>query len=88
MEVYGIERFMEAANAEVADRDVDAGGKRKLLVVHLRGDEDIVCLRLQCPSTRAVYVIRVPPTVRTCKQAAAWIAGFDDPDEYNPLYET
>jgi hypothetical protein len=33
-------------------------------------------------------VIRVPPTLGTCRAAVAWIAGFDDEDDYKPLVET
>jgi hypothetical protein len=51
-------------------------------------DSAIVCLSVQCPSTGALYIMRVPPEMQTCRQAAAWIAGFDDPDEYRPLQET
>jgi hypothetical protein len=30
----------------------------------------------------------VPPAMRTCHQAAAWIAGFDNPNDYRPILET
>jgi hypothetical protein len=26
--------------------------------------------------------------MKTCRQAVAWTAGFDDPDDYRPLVET
>ena len=45
----------------------------------------LVC---RCPSTGRQYILRVPPTTRTCRQAAAWIAGFDNPNSYNPIRET
>ena len=32
--------------------------------------------------------LRVPPTVRTCRAAAAWLAGFSEPDAYRPVLET
>jgi hypothetical protein len=51
-------------------------------------DSAIVCLSVQCPSTGALYIMRVPPEMQTCGQAAAWIAGFDSPDEYRPEVET
>lgn len=28
--------------------------------------------------------IRVPPTMRTAREAVAWTYGFDDPDDYSP----
>lgn len=88
LERIGIERFLAQVNAEVIDKDTDPGGDRSLLRVSLKNDEDVVCLSVSCPSTGRNYVLRVPPTIMTCHAAAAWIAGFDDPNEYNPLVET
>ena len=35
------------------------------------------------------HIIRVPPVgMNTCHKAAAWIAGFDNPDDYRPILET
>ena len=70
------------------DEDEDSGGKRKLLAISIPNDEDLVVLSVSCPSTGRKYVLRVPPRTRTCHQAAAWIAGFDNPDDYHPVYET
>lgn len=85
---YGYGRFLKDANAEVLDDDRDSGGPRELLRVKLANDEDLVALSCFCPSTNRQYIIRVPPSTTTCHHAAAWIAGFDDPDEYQPLMET
>jgi hypothetical protein len=30
----------------------------------------------------------VPPNMRTCHQAAAWIAGFDNPKDYRLVAES
>jgi hypothetical protein len=88
LERYGLERFMLDADAEVLDADRDAGGERRLLRVPLEGDEDLVGVLVQCPSTGGRYLLRVPPTMTTCRQAVAWTAGFDDPGLYRPLVET
>ncbi len=85
---YGYGRFLADANAEVLDSDRDPGGPRQLLRVALPGDEDLVALSCFCPSTQRQYMIRVPPATPTCHHAAAWIAGFDNPDDYHPLVET
>ncbi|MGO9110147.1 MAG: DUF6745 domain-containing protein [Thermoguttaceae bacterium] len=45
----------------------------------------LVC---RCPSTARQYIVRVPPTTETCRQAAAWLAGFDRLDAYHPIRET
>jgi hypothetical protein len=88
LERFGFERFMREAGAAVMDRDRDPGGERQLLRLKLEGDEDLVCLSVSCPSTGRRYLLRVPPTMQTCRQAAAWTAGFDDPKRYNPVLET
>ena len=88
LERMGYERFFDGAKARVLDKDTDPGGERRLLKVVMDRDEDLVCLQVSCPSTGRRYVIRVPPKVGTCHDAAAWIAGFDDPDDYHPVAET
>lgn len=88
LERLGYERFIDQCEAEVLDRDSDPGGERRLLRVNMQRDEPLVCLAVLCPSTGRRYLLRVPPTIRTCHQAAAWIAGFDNPDDYRPVLET
>jgi hypothetical protein len=88
LERFGLERFLIKANAHVLDIDRDAGGERKLLRVPIAGDEDLVCVLVHCPSTSRRYILRVPPTMKTCREAIAWTAGFDNPDLYRPLVET
>ncbi len=88
LERFGFERFMAEAGAAVMDRDGDAGGERQLLRLKLEGDEDLVCVSVSCPSTERRYLLRVPPSMETCRQAVAWTAGFDDPEFYRPLVET
>ncbi|HYF63543.1 MAG TPA: hypothetical protein VD886_12065 [Herpetosiphonaceae bacterium] len=88
MERMGYETFLEQADADTIDRDRDPGGERRLLRVPIEDDEDLVCLAVICPSTGRQYILRVPPSTNTCHQAAAWIAGFDNPALYRPLIET
>lgn len=85
---YGYGRFLQDAGADVLDRDTDPGGERQLLRVALDDDEDLVALSCFCPSTGRQYMIRVPPATKSCRHAAAWIAGFDNPDDYKPVIET
>jgi hypothetical protein len=85
---FGLERFLTEADAQVLDVDHDAGGERKLLRVPIAADEDLVCVLVHCPSTGHRYILRVPPTMETCRAAVAWTAGFDHPDSYRPLVET
>ncbi|MFH5806130.1 DUF6745 domain-containing protein [Alienimonas sp. DA493] len=88
MERIGFDRFVAEADPTVLDADTDPGGERKLLRVDLEGDEPLVVVAVSCPSTGGRYVLRVPPNMKTCRQAIAWTAGFDDPSQYAPLVET
>jgi len=88
LERFGLERFLTEANAQVLDVDKDAGGERNLLRVFIAGGEDLVYVLVHCPSTGRRYILRVPPTMKTCREAIAWTAGFDNPDLYRPLVET
>ena len=88
LERMGYDTFLDHAKAETVDQDRDAGGPRQLLRVTMKDDEDLVCVSVVCPSTGRRYVIRVPPTMTSCHQAVAWVAGFDNPDDYRPLIET
>lgn len=88
LERMGYETFLSQAKAQTLDRDADRGGPRRLVRVQMEDDEDLVCVSVICPSTQRQYVIRVPPTMQSCRQAVAWTAGFDNPDDYQPLAET
>ncbi len=88
IERMGYLKFSEEVGAKEIDQDTDAGGKRQLLRIELNNDEPLVGLACRCPSTNRQYFLRVPPDMKTCHQAAAWIAGFDDPSLYQPTIET
>lgn len=88
IERMGYLKFSEEVGAKEIDQDTDAGGKRQLLIIELNEDEPLVGLACRCPSTNRQYFLRVPPETKTCHQAAAWIAGFDDPELYQPMIET
>ena len=89
IERMGYLRFSEEVEAKELHQDADPGGKRQLLKIELGdGEEPLVGLVCRCPSTQRQYFLRVPPTMKTCHQAAAWMAGFDDPLLYRPVIET
>jgi hypothetical protein len=88
IERMGYLRFTQEAGAKRLDQDRDAGGVRQLLRIELPDDEPLVGLSCHCPSTQRQYFLRVPPNMTSCHQAAAWMAGFDDPSLYHPAIET
>jgi Domain of unknown function (DUF6745) len=85
LERVGLDRFMDEAEVQVLDEDRDPGGVRRLFRAPMPGDEDLVCVMVHCPSTGGRYLLRVPPGMKTCHQAVAWTAGFDNPSLYRPL---
>lgn len=88
IERLGYETFLQQVGGLVRDRDLDAGGERQLIYVPFDDDEPLMALKVTCPSTGHLHVLRVPPYMQNCRQAAAWVAGFDNPDDYHPLIET
>ncbi|WP_427159617.1 DUF6745 domain-containing protein [Aliinostoc sp. HNIBRCY26] len=87
IERVGYERFIQQVGGLIRHRDRDAGGERQLIYIPFEDDEPLMVLKVICPSTGHIHVLRVPPYMQTCHQAAAWIAGFDHPDDYQPLIE-
>lgn len=92
LERVGLDRVLRDARAESLDSDADAGGARRLVRIRPRDwvgrAQPLTFLHCRCPSTGRDYLLRVPPETRTCREAAAWLAGFDDPEAYRPIVET
>jgi hypothetical protein len=87
IERLGYDTFLQQVGGVVRDRDTDSGGERQLICIAFEDDEPLMLLKVTCPSTGHLHILRVPPYLRTCHQAAAWIAGFDNPDDYQPVIE-
>jgi hypothetical protein len=87
LERIGVQRFLADVGGLIIDRDHDTGGERQLVRVPFDDDEPLVAVLVRCPSTRGQYALRVPPHIRTCREAVAWIADLD-PDSYQPIQET
>ena len=87
IERLGYDTFLQQVGGLVRDQDKDAGGDRQLVCVPFDDDESLMILKVTCPSTGHTHILRVPPYLRSCHQAAAWIAGFDNSEDYNPLLD-
>lgn len=84
----GLKTLRSLISAVVADRDQDAQGmQRRLLVWDFVDDEPIVAVEVVCPSTGQDYLLRVPPTMRCCADAVAWTFEMSV-GSYHPLLET
>ena len=81
---YGNERLVKELKGIVIDKN----GESELIKIDLGSQEEIVkIVKVIDPSTSAVYFLRVPLNMKTCKQAVAWTFQFQE-SEYEPLIET
>jgi hypothetical protein len=87
IERLGYKKFLEQVGGIVLHRDKDVGGERQLISIPFENDEPLMVLKVICPSTAHLHILRVPPYMQTCHQAAAWVAGFDNPNDYQPIIE-
>ena len=85
IERYGQDKFFLDAGAKVKH----SKGDNELLQVDLPGDPDrrMLAVKVRCPSTSAVYILRVPPNVKTVQEGIAWTFGMT-PNEYKLEVET
>jgi hypothetical protein len=83
------ERMGERFVWEIGARFVDGGRRGTLYEVDLPGDPDRVAryLLVADPSTGRDYYLRIPPSVQTAEEAAAWTFGLTAA-EYQPARET
>jgi len=93
LERVGIDKVLNNAKAITINTDTDVGGPRSLLEVRIaqsrrRTEQVLRYLRCRCPSTEREYLLSVPRRIKNCHAAAAWLAWFDNPLEYQPILET
>jgi hypothetical protein len=90
LERFGEERYIRESNADIIDVDPRFG---TLYRAPLLMDEPLVMVKVlnstpESDGSRKSYFLRVPPETQTVREAVAWVAGFDDPNDYDPLIET
>jgi hypothetical protein len=80
IEVYreGLVGYLRDSGAQAVHRD-DTG---ELFRRETAGDP-VVAVHVNCPSTGRNYVLRVPPTMKSAREAAAWTFGMTA-EEYQP----
>jgi len=80
----GIKRFLIDLNAIIGEVD----GTSKLIRIFVdRYNEPLTYIIVKDVSSRKYYILRVPPEVRTCKEALAWTFGMSQA-EYSPIKES
>jgi hypothetical protein len=88
IERFGYERFILESNAQLVHTDECGALYRK----ELEGDEALVMVHVVNSTPEPTgeskkYMLRVPPTVQTAREAVAWTFGLKT-DEYQPRIET
>jgi hypothetical protein len=88
LERYGLDRYLRDADAAL----VQADGFGKLWRCELPGDEPLAMVEVvnatpDPDGSRATYLLRVPPTVSSARQAVAWTFGMSAED-YHPTVQT
>jgi hypothetical protein len=90
IEYIGLNEFLEKANPEVLDET--SFGK----LVRIKSpdtefgtpkDEDVLAVFVKDASTDRKYFLRVPPNMKSAKEAVAWTFGMDE-ELYKPEVET
>ena len=88
LERYGLDRYLRDADASLVQVD----GYGTLWRCELPGDEPLVLVEVvnatpEPDGTHATYLLRVPPDMRTAKEAVAWTFGMTE-DDYQPAAQT
>jgi len=84
LEELGYERFLAGMEHEILHSD----GEYQLVKINWHPQEEpIYLVKVQCPSTTAFYTLRVPPHVKTVREAVAWTFGLSE-NQYLPQEET
>lgn len=93
LEKYGLERYLRNSKAELIHTDKYGKLYKKQLKTKNRIWIETIAIVLvenstkEPDGTRKKYFLRVPPQMRTAKQAVAWTFGLKA-SEYQPLQET
>ncbi|MCC7372593.1 MAG: hypothetical protein IT306_29535 [Chloroflexi bacterium] len=93
VERYGAERYLRASHAAQVHADTDGlGHPRTLWRLPQADDEPLVMVEVanstpEPDGSRKRYMLRVPPSMRTCQEAVAWTFGVE-PEQYRLAVET
>lgn len=83
MNRFGFDRFVIQAGAKVIHSDNGS----QLLRIDITNGQPIVAVKVKDSTTGRIYILSVPPTMETCKEAIAWTFGMTR-KQYSPKKET
>jgi len=84
IENYGFEKFVRGVGGRTLHKD---GESQLIRISATKLSEPIVVVKVKDASTDKTYLLRVPPTTKTCKAGIAWTFGLTE-EEWNPVKET
>ena len=80
IQVIGYKRICQ----ELQVTQLDAWREYTLLKIDARVDVEKICLlKMTCPSTGYIYVVRVPPNIESAREAIKWVNLGIDPEEFS-----
>jgi hypothetical protein len=81
---FGPERFFKELGGIIEHQDGDS----QLIIINLgKNVEPMKVVKVRDATTKQFYFLRVPLSIRSCREAIAWTFGLTA-DEYNPIQET
>jgi hypothetical protein len=84
LEEFGYERFLQEMPHEI----IEKSGEQELVKINWHKlEEPIHLVKVRCSTTGVFYTLRVPPEMKTVKEAVAWTFGMNA-QEYVPQTET
>jgi antitoxin component YwqK of YwqJK toxin-antitoxin module len=83
LDEFGYARFLSQVKHEIIEK---YGDYELIKIDWTKREEPIYLVKVKCHSTGAYYTLRVPPHMKTIKQAIAWTF-YMDKDQYSPIKE-
>lgn len=81
---YGVEKFFKEMNTKI----IHEKGRNQLLTLRWHNaEEPLTMVKVIDSTTKDIYLLRVPPTMKTVEEAVAWTFNMDR-EEYKPIKET
>ncbi|CBN57422.1 MULTISPECIES: DUF6745 domain-containing protein [Kamptonema] len=68
---------------ELQAKQLDTWQEYALLKIDCADVEPLYLLKMTCPSTRFIHALRVPPDVRSAREAIRWVNWGTDPEEFS-----
>ncbi|WP_052128221.1 DUF6745 domain-containing protein [Neosynechococcus sphagnicola] len=78
IQTFGYERICQ----ELKALEIDRWQEYTLLQIPMEDEESIQLLKMTCPSTNHIHVLRVPPEMTSAREAIAWVNWGHDPQEF------